>query len=65
MITAFPEFENLPELPDDLADAFDGMKLAILHHKYDGWRAISRADVVGMLRMLRDLARSEPAESAR
>ncbi len=48
-------FENLPELPDDLADAFDGLKLAILHHKQDGWRAISVADVLRSLDALKAL----------
>lgn len=34
----------LPELPDDMADAFDSLKLAILHAKRDGWRQISQRD---------------------
>ncbi len=32
------------------------MKLAILHHKQDAWREISRADVVRALDCLRILA---------
>jgi hypothetical protein len=49
-------FDSLPELPDDLADAFDGMKLAILRHQLDGWREISAADTLHMLDLLRLLA---------
>ena len=30
-------FAGLPELPDDLADAIEAMKLAILRHKTAGW----------------------------
>ncbi len=39
-------FANLTELPDDLADAFEAFKLAVLHHKMDGWQEISREDVL-------------------
>ena len=48
-------FENLPELPDDLAEAFDALKLAILHHKTDAWQAISSADVLRTLDALKSL----------
>jgi hypothetical protein len=30
-------FAGLPELPDDLADAFETLKLAVLRHKTAGW----------------------------
>ena len=49
-------FENLPELPDDLADAFESFKLAILHHKLAGWQEISRDDVLASLDALKQLA---------
>jgi hypothetical protein len=49
-------FENLPELPDDLADAFESFKLAILHHKLAGWQEISRDDVLSSLDALKQLA---------
>jgi hypothetical protein len=42
----------LPELPDDMADAFDSLKLAILHAKRDGWREISQREVSEMLTAL-------------
>ncbi len=56
-------FENLPALPDDLHEAFEALKLAILHHKVSGWREIPRADVVAALDALKALALA-PAESA-
>lgn len=49
-------FENLGELPDDLADAFEAFKLAILRHKAEDWRQISREDVLAALDALKELA---------
>lgn len=49
-------FENLGELPDDLAEAFEAFKLAILRHKADDWRQISREDVLAALDALKELA---------
>jgi hypothetical protein len=49
-------FENLPQLPPDLADALESFKLAILHHKLAGWPDCSRDDVVASLDALRQLA---------
>ncbi len=49
-------FANLAELPDDLADAFEAFKLAILRHKAEGWRQISLNDVLGTLESLKELA---------
>jgi len=49
-------FENLAELPADLADAFEAFKLAILRHKAEGWREISLDDVTGALASLKELA---------
>jgi hypothetical protein len=56
-------FENLPDLPDDLADAFDAMKLAILRHKREGWQEIALADVMRTLEALKALA-AAPADDA-
>lgn len=47
--------EDLAELPDDLADAFEQFKLAILNHKLAGWAEVSRDDVVASLRALEQL----------
>ena len=45
-----------PELPDDLAEAFEGMKLAILRHRCDGWREVSRRDIEQVFEILRALS---------
>ena len=62
-VEAIRPFEHLPELPDDLADAFDNMKLAILHHKQDGWQSISAADVLRTLDALKALV-TAPSDAA-
>ena len=55
-------FAEIPELPDDLADAFDSFKLAILRHKVAGWEEISCDDVIVVLDSLKQLALA-PSES--
>ena len=52
---AVAPFENLAELPPDLADAFDAFKLAILRHKADAWQQIAPADVLASLDALKEL----------
>ncbi|TWT46708.1 hypothetical protein [Botrimarina hoheduenensis] len=49
-------FANVAELPDDVADAFEQFKLAILAHKLTDWEAISRESLLGALDALRTLA---------
>ena len=49
-------FEKLAELPDDVTAAFESFKLAILRHKMDGWRDVSRDDVLASLDALKKLA---------
>ena len=49
-------FENLPQLPDDLADAFESFKLALLHHKANGWQQVSCAVVLKTIDALKALA---------
>ncbi len=48
-------FAELPELPQDLAAAFEGFKLAILRHKMDDWSEVERNDVLSTLDALREL----------
>lgn len=48
-------FENLPRLPDDLADALEAFKLAILRHKTDGWRDVTCPDVIAYLEALKTM----------
>lgn len=57
-------FANLPTLPDDLADALEQFKLAILHHKTDGWREIAAVDVIRTLEALKVLCTAPSPESA-
>ena len=42
-------FASLPTLPDDLADACETFKLAILRHKLAGWMEVLRDDVLTTL----------------
>jgi hypothetical protein len=55
-------FENLADLPEDLAEAFESFKLAILRHKTDGWRQISREDVLAGLDALKELVVAPSAD---
>lgn len=54
-------FAELPELPDDVGEAFEQFKLAILTHKRAGWKEISRDDLLATLDALKELAQL-PAE---
>jgi len=58
----FRPFENLPALPADLRDAFDGFKLAIIHHRISNWQEVSLQDVLATLEALRQLVLA-PAEA--
>lgn len=57
-------FADLPTLPDDLADALEQFKLAILHHKTDGWREIAAVDVIRTLEALKILCTAPSPENA-
>ncbi len=54
-------FENLPNLPEDLSDAVESFKLAIIRHKLAGWQEASTDDVAAALDALKALALA-PAE---
>jgi hypothetical protein len=54
-------FETLPAMPDDMQEAFERFKLAILNQKVSGWQEIARDDVLTVLDSLRQLALA-PAE---
>ena len=58
------EFENIKELPEDLADAFEAFKLAILQHKTMDWQEISREDVLASLDALKELASTPTPDEA-
>ena len=49
-------FENLVELPEDLNDAFEAFKLAVLRHKGNNWSEIQCGDVLAALDSLKQLA---------
>ena len=49
-------FEELAELPDDIAEAFEQMKLAILTHKLAGWEDFSRDNMLAALDSLKEMA---------
>jgi hypothetical protein len=49
-------FVDLADLPGDIAGAHEAYKLAILRHKSDGWREVSRDDVLASLDSLKELA---------
>jgi hypothetical protein len=51
----FQPFPQLAELPDDLAEAFESFKLAIVRHRLAGWQAIAPGEVVTALEWLRHL----------
>jgi len=54
-------FAELPALPDDLSEALEQFKLAILTHKASGWRDVTRQNVLDALEALKQLALA-PAE---
>jgi hypothetical protein len=54
-------FAALADLPDDLAEACETFKLAILRHKLAGWTEVSRSDVLAALDALKQLA-TAPSE---
>ncbi|MDZ4780044.1 MAG: hypothetical protein SGJ19_07320 [Planctomycetia bacterium] len=58
-VTPISPFAEVGELPDDLADAVESMKLAIVRHKLAGWRDVSAEMVLGALNALRVIAMSE------
>jgi hypothetical protein len=61
IIGPFRPFEDMPELPDDLAEAVETLKLVIVNHKLSGWRDVSCDDVLAVLNALKQLALA-PAE---
>jgi hypothetical protein len=58
-VAARPErirpFADVPDLPDDLLEAFDAFKLAILTHRSQGWQDVAAADVLTTLDALKAL----------
>ena len=61
-VTPIRPFENVGELPSDLAEAFEMFKLAILAHKLTDWEEISQDKVLGVLESLRQLVLAPSAD---
>ena len=57
-------FAELPTLPDDLADAFESFKLALLRHKTDGWQHVSLSDALKAIDSLKSLVLAPSSEAA-
>jgi hypothetical protein len=55
-------FADLGKLPDDLTEAFESFKLAILRHKSADWQEVSLEEIVGTLEALRELALAPSAD---
>ena len=54
-------FDSFTDLPDDVLDAVNAFKVAIITHKTAEWDEISRDDVLDLLDSLKQMARSSPA----
>jgi len=48
-------FKNLTELPEDLRDSLEMLKVAILNHKLSGWQNVSSQKLLGLLDALKAL----------
>jgi hypothetical protein len=55
-------FEDVPPLPPDLSDAFEALKLAIVHHRLCGWQEVACDDVLMALNALKQLALAPAGE---
>jgi hypothetical protein len=56
-------FEKLAPLPEDLGEAFERFKLAIVHHRIAGWHEVSCQHVLDALEALKQLALA-PADAS-
>jgi hypothetical protein len=57
-------FQQIGHLPDDVVEAFEGYKLAILRHKREGWSEISLEEMLATLDSLKELALAPLVEAA-
>lgn len=57
-------FEQIGELPDDVIEAFEAYKLAIVRHKRENWSEISRDEMLATLESLKELALAPTGEPA-
>ncbi len=54
-------FAHVAEMPDDMGEAYEALKLSIIRHKFANWQQISRDDALAAIDALRQLALA-PAE---
>jgi len=57
-------FAALPDLPDDLAEAFESFKLALLRHKTENWQQVSLSDVLQVIDSLKALVLAPSSDTA-
>ncbi len=55
-------FEDVPELPKDLSEAVESMKICIIRHRAAGWRDVYCDDILAALNALRQLALAPPED---
>lgn len=53
-------FEDVPELPQDLTEAVESMKICIIRHRAAGWKDVYCDDILAALNALRQLALAPP-----
>ncbi len=51
-------FEDLADVPEDLSEALESLKLVVLRHKSTGWQDVSRNTVVAWLDAIKELTLS-------
>jgi hypothetical protein len=49
-------FAHLAELPDDLGEPYEALKVAIIRHKFAGWKEVAINDLIEAIDALRELA---------
>ncbi len=49
-------FAHLAELPDDLGEPYEALKVAIIRHKFAGWKDVTLDDAIAAIDALRELA---------
>ena len=55
-------FAEIGNLPDDVLDAFEAFKLAVIRHRAAGWEEISQADMINCLESLKVLVSAPSGE---
>jgi len=54
-------FDSFKDLPDDILDAVNAFKIAIITHKTSEWEDFSRDDMLDLLDSLRQMVTSSDA----